>query len=359
VGKVTLQTVADMVGVSRMTVSNAFSRPDQLSDTLRTKILAAAEELGYVGPDPRARALARGRTGAVGIMITDALEESFTDEVAMQVLSGVAAELAPSGRSLTLLPSVSTGEIVPARDVPMDGALVYSCDADSAGVAWLHKRDLPVVYIDQVVADDVASVNVDDRGGARAAAQHLLDLGHRRFGAVVSVVGRPFGPVEDPAHLPIGHATHLRILGWDDALAPAGVSIPVYVQTVGYEYDESRRAARILLDRDDRPTAVLCYSDLMAAAVVHEARDLGLEVPRDLSVVGFDDSPLAQRTVPALTTVRQDSSQKGRLAVRTLLDAIDAVEAGGSSGGTVPVQHHVLPTELVVRDSTGPAPAGG
>ena len=211
--KVTLQTVADKVGVSRMTVSNAFSRPDQLSDALRTRILAAAEELGYVGPDPRARALARGRTGAVGIMITDALEESFTDEVAMQVLSGVAAELAPSGRSLTLLPSVSTGEIVPARDVPMDGALVYSCDADSAGVAWLHKRDLPVVYIDQVVAEGVPSVNVDDRGGARAAAQHLLDLGHRRFGAVVSVVGRPFGAGGGPgapAHRPRHPPAHPR-----------------------------------------------------------------------------------------------------------------------------------------------------
>ena len=353
--KVTLQTVADKVGVSRMTVSNAFSRPDQLSDALRTKILAAADELGYVGPDPRARALARGRTGAVGIMITDALEESFTDEVAMQVLAGVAAELAPSGRSLTLLPSVSTGEIVPTRDVPMDGALVYSCDADSAGVAWLHKRDLPVVYIDQVVAEGVPSVNVDDRGGARAAAQHLLDLGHRRLGAIVSVVGRPFGPVEDPAHLPIGHATHLRILGWDDALVPAGVQVVSYVQNVGYDYDEARRAARILLDLEDRPTAVLCYSDLMAAAVVHEARERGLEVPRDLSVVGFDDSPLARRTVPALTTVRQDSSQKGRLAVRTLLDAIEALESGAPALGPA-APHHVLPTELVVRDSTGPVP---
>ena len=233
----------------------------------------------------------------------------------MQVLCGVAAELAPSGRSLTLLPSLSTGDLVPARDVPMDGALVYSCDPDSAGVAWLHKRDLPVVYIDQVVAEGVPSVNVDDRGGARAAAQHLLDLGHRRFGAIVSVVERPFGPVEDPAR-PADRPRHprARSSGWNDALAPAGVQVASYVQTVGYDYDESRRAARILLDLEDRPTAVLCYSDLIAAAVVHEARDRGLEVPRDLSVVGFDDNPLARRTVPALTTVRQDSSQKGRLA---------------------------------------------
>jgi DNA-binding LacI/PurR family transcriptional regulator len=351
VGKVTLQTIADAVGVSRMTVSNAFSRPDQLSGDLRERILATADDLGYVGPDPRARALARGRTGSVGIMITDALEESFTDEVAMQVLAGVASELAPSGRSLTLLPSIGSGEIVPARDVPMDGALVYSCDPANAGVPWLHKRDLPVVYIDQVVADDVASVNVDDRGGARAAAQHLLDLGHRRFGAVVSVVGRGFGPVEDPTRLPIGHATHLRILGWDDALRPAGVGTPAYVQVTGYDYDEARRAAVLLLDRDDPPTAVLCYSDLLAEAVVDVARERGIRVPEDLSVVGFDDSPRARRMRPALTTVRQDSGEKGRLAVRTLLALLEPDAADR------PVEHHVLATELVVRDSTGPAPA--
>ena len=349
VGKVTLQTIADAVGVSRMTVSNAFSRPDQLSAELRERVLATAAELGYVGPDPRARALARGRTGSVGIMITDALEESFTDEVAMQVLAGVAAELAPSGRSLTLLPSISEGDIVPARDVPMDGALVYSCDPTNAGVSWLHKRDLPVVYIDQVVDEQVASVNVDDRGGARAAAQHLLDLGHTRFGAIVSVLGHDFGVVDDPAHLPIGHATHLRILGWDDALRPAGVADPVYVQVPRYDYDESRKAAALLLDRDDPPTAVLCYSDLMADAVVDEARERGLRVPQDLSVVGFDDSPRARRMRPALTTVRQDSSEKGRLAVRTLLRRLEADDG--------PVEHHVLPTELVVRDSTGPVPA--
>ncbi len=349
-GKVTLQTIADQVGVSRMTVSNAFSRPDQLSGDLRERILATADELGYVGPDPRARALARGRTGSVGIVITDALERSFTDEVAMQVLSGVAGELRETGRSLTLLPSVTTGDLVPTRDVPMDGALVYACDPGSAGVPWLHKRDLPVVYVDQLVVGDVASVNVDDRGGARAAAQHLLDLGHRRIGALISLVHHGFGPLDDPASLPLDHATHLRVLGWEDALHDAGLPSPAYVQVPAYDYEISRRAARLLLERDDRPTAVLCYSDLIAEAVLDEAAELGLRVPDDLSVVGFDDSPRARRTHPALTTVRQDSTEKGRLAVRTLLELIGA-------GPTDEVPHHVLATELVVRDSTGPAPA--
>src|SRR6478609_11805154 len=122
--RMTLQTVADKVGVSRMTVSNAFSRPDQLSASLRDRILAAAEDLGYVGPDPSARALAKGTTGAVGIMLTDVDQYAFTDEVATRFLGSIAEQLVPSGLAMTLLSTVGAGGVIPARDVPMDGAVV-------------------------------------------------------------------------------------------------------------------------------------------------------------------------------------------------------------------------------------------
>ena len=123
----TLQTVADHVGVSRMTVSNAFSRPDQLSADLRRRILEAADELGYAGPDPAARALARGTTGAVGVLLTDNLQDAFTDEVAALFFGAVARELESSGLALTLLSSSGdTGGSghIPARDIPLDGPSV-------------------------------------------------------------------------------------------------------------------------------------------------------------------------------------------------------------------------------------------
>ena len=130
--RVTLQTIADRLGVSRMTVSNAFSRPDQLSAELRQRILDAAAELGYVGPDPAARALARGTTGAVGVLLTDSLQYAFTDEVATGFLAAVADELAETGLALTLLTSNGRDDdVIPARDVAIDGALVYSCQSDS------------------------------------------------------------------------------------------------------------------------------------------------------------------------------------------------------------------------------------
>jgi DNA-binding LacI/PurR family transcriptional regulator len=349
-GRVTLQTVADKVGVSRMTVSNAFSRPDQLSDTLRTKILAAADELGYVGPDPSARALAKGSTGSVGVLMTDSLSYAFTDEVSTGFLSAITDQIGPTGRALTLLTSSSQGDVVPARDVPMDGALVYSCDGLSPAVEWLVRRDLPLVFVDQDPPQDRPTVNVDDRGGARAAAQHLLDLGHRRIGILTGEKAGPHGEVG--GELVSGHyVSQQRLLGWTDALRAAGVE-PVIVREPMTPEDAAYAGARILLERDRRPSGILCHSDVMAHWVVRAAEDLGLTIPGDLSVVGFDDNPLARRIRPELTTVWQPIAEKGQVAAAALTTAIDAAQAGRVQ----PAEHVVLPTELVVRGSTGPAP---
>jgi len=351
-GRVTLQTVADRVGVSRMTVSNAFSRPDQLSAPLRGRILAAAEELGYVGPDPAARALARGTTGSVGVLLTDSLTFAFTDEVATRFLGAITAELAPSGLALTLLSSSAAGEVVPARDVPMDGALVYSCDSDSAAVDWLNRRGLPVVYVDQTPVPGASSVNVDDRGGARAAAEHLVELGHRRVAILTSEKAGPHG-VEVAPDLPsYHHVSRQRMLGWLDALIPAGVE-PLVIRVPLKSEEAAYAAATALLDRQRPPTALLCFSDVLARGALRAADDAGMRIPEDLSVVGFDDNPLGRRMRPALTTVRQDVAGKGRAATSALIAAIDSAR----SGETVPPRQMLLPTELVVRDSTGPAPS--
>jgi DNA-binding LacI/PurR family transcriptional regulator len=347
--RVTLQTIADRVGVSRMTVSNAFSRPDQLSAELRARILTAAEELGYAGPDPAARALARGTTGAVGVLLTDSLRDAFTDEVATTFLGAIAEELAPTGLALTLLSASEHAGMIPARDVPMDGALVYSCNTESTAVDWLTRRKLPIVFVDQVAVPGIASINIDDRTGAKAAAQHLVDLGHRRIDIVTSNPTGPPGIVTDPPGAAISHVAKQRMLGWQDALDLAGIR-PTVVQELHGDARSGEEAARLLLDRPEPPTAVLCFSDVMAYGVVQTAQARGLRVPQDLSVVGFDDNPLAQRMRPALTTVRQDVAAKGRAAASALTAAISRARTGSNGR----VRHVLLPTELVIRDSTAP-----
>jgi DNA-binding LacI/PurR family transcriptional regulator len=350
--RVTLQTIADRLGVSRMTVSNAFSRPDQLSAELRERVLATARELGYVGPDPAGRALARGTTGAVGVLLTDSLQYSFDDEVATAFMRAVVDELAPTGFALTLLTSHEREDVVPARDVAMDGALVYSCRPDSAARDWLLRRQLPVVFVDQDPVPGTTSINVDDRGGARAAAQHLVDLGHRRVAIITLAVGDLPGIVDDPVATAVGHPQRQRMFGWLDALEAAGVR-PTVVQAAANGDDEAIAAARMVLVAEPRPTAVLCFSDVLGLGVLTVAEELGLAVPDDLSVVGFDDSPVARRSRPPLTTVRQDVAAKGHLAAEALLKAIDHRRSGTKAA----VRHRTIPTELVVRRSTGPARA--
>ncbi len=351
--RVTLQTIADRVGVSRMTVSNAFSRPDQLSPALRARILSAAEELGYAGPDPAARALAKGSTGAIGVLLTDSLQVAFTDEFATGFLAAVAGALGPTGLALTLLTtSPEQHEVIPARDVAIDGALIYSCDPGSAATVWLRRRNLPMVLVDQEPEAGIPSVNIDDRGGARAAAAHVLELGHRRIAILSSSAIGPFGRLSTTELDGLSNTTRARLSGWLDVLVPAGVT-PVILQQRPYLPETEAAAARALLALPERPTAVLCFSDAVAATMVRTAQEAGLRVPQDLSVVGFDDSPVATRLEPALTTVHQDVTAKGRAAVDALTAEIKRRAVGDAGRRADDV---LLPTRLVIRNTTASPP---
>lgn len=351
--RVTLQTIADVVGVSRMTVSNAFSRPDQLSKELRARVLAAARELGYPGPDPAARALARGTTGAVGILLTDSLRYAFTDEVATGFLGAIADELAPTGLAITLLSSEDHGDVVPARDIAIDGAIVYSCRPQSIARDWLVRRNIPLVFVDQDPAPGIASINVDDRGGAKAAAEHLIELEHRNI-AIVTLDerfdadsrsdedgGREAGPQPYPLRQ--------RMLGWMDALEAVGIEPRVVELPAHTDIDAATAAEALLGDADRRPTAVLCYSDVLAVGVASAAHRLGLDIPDQLSIVGFDDSPAARRHDPPLTTVHQDIHEKGRITAAALAVAITPGAVHDPENDQV-----TLPTELIVRGTTAP-----
>lgn len=346
-----------------MTVSNAFSRPDQLSAALREKILAAAAELGYAGPDPAARTLARGSTGTVGILFHGTPRHTLSDGLAALFLAVVAEELGRDGLALTLLPNLGTRDVEPVRDVAMDGAIIYACSPVDEHVEWLHRRQLPLVFVDQPPDDRFPSVNVADRAGACAAATHLVEFGHRRIALLAAAPGRvrrhrdprlaasggDSGSSAAAANPDDRYVPRERLRGWRDALGPAGITpVPLYVEESGGE--AAYEAARELLAAPDRPTAVLAFSDTLAADVLQAAADLRLRVPADVSVIGFDDSPLARRLTPALTTVRQDAVAKGSTAAAELVAAIRARRVGDAA----PARHHLLATELVLRDTTAP-----
>lgn len=345
---VTLQTLADALGVSKMTVSNAFSRPDQLSATLRDRVLQAAAAAGYAGPHPAARALSGGRSHTIGVILRGSLRNALTDYVPAGLVGAVADEFGASGSAITLLSGASADADSVVEHLALDGALV--CSERAAGLPWLTKRRVPLVYVDLDPDETMSSVNLDERAGARLGVQHLADLGHREI--AICTVGDGVGQsvVRDgsrPVRTPSNFVAAERLRHWRAALRQAGVK-----PLIGQTSDDAYALARAVLRSMPRPTAVLCYSDRIASEVMAAAVDLGLSVPDDLSVVGFDDSPIATAVRPGLTTVRQDAFAKGLAAARELKRVIDA----GRSGEPFTPTHATLPVRLVVRESTAPPP---
>lgn len=347
VARVTLASIAEAVGVSVSTVSNAFNRPDQLSEALRDRILEAARALGYGGPDPVARTLRRGRVGAIGIIFDPPLSYAFTDPAAVLTLEGVAGACEQAGAGLVLVPRSGDDEGALVRSALVDGFIAYCGTDDDPRIAAIEDRGVPYVRVDASRAD-LPWVGIDDRGAARAAAEHLLGLGHRRL-SILTLPLRPDGREGrvdgEREALAASFVTAERLAGYREAIEAAGLAWRdvVVEERQPNGFDAGFRGAGSVLDRAPRPTGILAMSDELALGALEAARQRGVDVPRELSVIGFDDTPPASRAHPALTTIHQPHGEKGAVAARLLL----APDSG-------PTQVE-LPTRLVVRASTGPA----
>jgi DNA-binding LacI/PurR family transcriptional regulator len=350
--KPTLQTVANAMGVSRSTVSNAYSRPDQLSPELRERILDTARRLGYAGPHPTARSLRRGRAGAIGVLFTGNLSHAFTDPYAVQFLRGLAAAAEERRTSLLLVPVALDDPQAAAQalnEAAVDGFCVY-CASDWRGsLDIIRGRGLPMVTTENPAeaGPDALVVSIDERAATRALGDHVTALGHRRLAVLADFVvpERTTGPVyvPDPEALPY-YLTRERICGYRDALVAAGGtwSDVLVLNAAENTRAEGAAAAGYALDRPDPATALLACSDVLALGALDALAERGRRPGRDVSVAGFDDIPAA--AAAGLTTVRQPSSDKGRIAGELLLDLPEEPER----------RRVVLPTELIVRTSTGP-----
>jgi DNA-binding LacI/PurR family transcriptional regulator len=356
--KVTLVTIAETVGVSPATVSNAYNRPHKLSPALRERILAAARELGYPGPDPAARSLRRGRAGSIGLLFGETLTYVFQDPAAIEFLRGLAEGTARHNTSLQLIAALDADEQEGAASLLanaiVDGLVVWTLPERHPLLRLARERNIPLVIHGSPRLDGVPFVGIDNRAAARAAAEHLLQLGHRSL----AVISQPFGSSRrarhrDPATTgrPSYRVTRERLAGYRaaaDAATPRPEALDVY-EVAQNSRDEGRRAGLALLQAIPRPTAVLAMSDELAVGALAAARELGLRVPEDLSLVGWDDLPSARAGDPALTTVRQSLYEQGRTCAQLLLTATRGEIAADDL-------LHLAPWQLITRDSTGPPP---
>ncbi len=324
-------------GVSRTTVSFVLNgvRNANISDETRERVLVAVEELGYV-PDAAAQTLASGRTQTIGLLFARGDPHVTAGPTHLQIIEGLMGIARQFGVRL-LVDSVQHAETANAylkltRTKRIDGLILFDLRVDDPALRELVDDSFPIVLLGHLPDTNMCSVEFDNRGGARAAVEHLLAQGHSRVG----VIGH--GP---PTYTGVAE----RVAGYRDALEAAGITFDERLVRYGdFGPDSGFAAATSLLDAPVRPTALFVSSDVVAFGALAAIYERGLAIPDDVAIVGFDDNPLARFAHPPLTTVRIDFHEMGRQAGALLLDLIlGRVEAG---------RELCLPAELVVRASS-------
>jgi DNA-binding LacI/PurR family transcriptional regulator len=352
---VTMKDVAMAAGVSQASVSYAYSGSPRVSPAQREHIFKVAADLGYSGPNVAGSSLRLGRIGAVGVLIPGSLALAVEDPSTMLLMRGIAEVGELADVALTLLP-VDTrlddgrGPVQPAalRGL-VDGVVMHCLSDDHPVVAAVRARGIPAVAIDSPRLPGLPYVTVDHREAGARQLEHVLALGHRRIGVITDRLGRIAAPgfrywSEGAA----SNETYLRerLAGYRRAMADhdVPVSAVALIEAADIDMRSGQAAANLLID-EFGPTAIVTTSDVHAVATLRALSARGLGAPTDVSVVGFDDAPIAE--LVGLTTMRQPLQDKGATAAKMLLDLI----AGQSR------RRSLKSTELVVRSSTGPAPA--
>ncbi len=347
--RATLAQVAARAGVSVSTASLAFSGAGPVSASTRDRVLAAAEELHYAGPDPRARSLRQGRSGIVGVIMEQRVLAAFRDPLQVTVLDGIAQETTAQGRGLLLLSDIGAS-VEAIGTAPMDAAILLGFSTRiERTVELLRRRDLPAIAIGGPDSG-LLSVSIDDEAASATGARHLAELGHRD----VAIAALPLVNV-DPDGAAARRGT-TSVPSAADRTTESGPSVgspgpltaaaeragtvtvtldrlrgvrSVYPSVTGWvaagsSVRDGMTAGHALLDDPaTRPTAVIAQSDLLAAGIIKAADELGLSVPDDLSVIGFDGIVL-DRVIPHdLTTLVQPAAEQGRAAGRAVMDLLE------------------------------------
>jgi DNA-binding LacI/PurR family transcriptional regulator len=342
--KLTIKDVARLLDVSTATVSNAFNRPDQLSEQLRQRILGECRRMGYAGPSAAARNLRTGRSGIVGVVLAESLRYSFVDPVASQFLAGVSEVLDQRHCNMLLFSVLEMDASSKHRlqESMVDGYLVYGFSGKGRTYQRLLAQPKRVVAVDLKLGD-YTSVNVDNYSGARRSAEHALAHAPEHIailGLKLLATDRVCRVRDNELYDEGSSVAVSRLNGYLDAIRASGRelsaeriwNVPENSHSLAYQ------AAREALLSAPRPTLLLCASDAIAIAALRAALQLGIRVPEMLHIVGFDGIPEASILHPTLTTVSQQSAEKGRLAARILLGEIEDRDV-------------LLPTELVIGES--------
>jgi LacI family transcriptional regulator len=335
--------VAKLAGVSQSTVSLVLNGVvgSRIGEKSRRRVLDAARRLDY-HPNASARSLVRQRAGVLGLVLRQHSDFLGANAFLPRVIAGLTSVTVPAGYKLLVEPIEDVTRpdayIQLAREAHVDGMILSGVHTDDDQLRRLSERDFPVVLWGRLPGSDLPFVDVDNRAAARTAVEHLISLGHRRIACITN------GPATDAA-------SAARLDGYRDALEAAGLTFAAALVRYGdFEERSGTEAMLELLALSPRPTAAFVASDEVALGAIKATRALGLRVPDDVALVGFDDLPISEFVDPALTTVRLPARAIGAQAGSMLIELITS---------NVEPESRFLPTELVIRDSCGARREGG
>ena len=335
--RATSRDVAKLAGVSQATVSLVLNSVPgaRISGHSRDRVIDAARQLDY-HPNASARSLVRQKAGVLGLVLRQHNDFLGANAFLPRVIAGLTSVTVPAGLRLLIEPieDVSQPDAYSslAREAHVDGMILSGVRSDDEQLRGLSESEFPVVLWGRLTGSDLPFVDVDNVAAAKTAVEHLIALGHRRIGCITN------GPPQDTA-------SASRLEGYRIALEARGLEYdPAIVRYGDFEERSGTEAMRELLGTDPRPSAVFVASDEVALGALKAARAMGLRVPQDIALVGFDDLPISEFVDPALTTMRVPARAIGAQAARMLIELI--------TSGTTPASM-LLPTELVIRDSCG------
>ncbi len=330
----TIKDIAQSLKLSMSTVSYALNGgPRSVSEDVRRKVALRARELGY-RPNKIAKSLATGRAHAIALVPPQVSEDWFLSPYLILAFNGVVKEAGRRGLDVVVYTAVEEADpsevMAKFQDGRVDGVIFVAPFVDKQLHSFASTCPLPSAAITGQPVDGISSFCVDNERGIRLSLQHLYGLGHRK---IAHIAGR--------RGLQDAEARRMAFLNFADEMELC--QSPGYCEEGDFTIEGGRRAMRQLLSLPERPTAVVCANDEMAIGALKQAANMGIRVPHDVSVTGFDDSPNSSFVIPSLTTVRQPIMSMGEAAVGALASLI--------AGDPYP-SLTIFPTELIVRDST-------
>ncbi len=339
----TIKDIARLSGYSKTAVSFAFNDPKRISKAAHEQILEVAAKIGYI-PDPMARNFSLRRHRSIGFLLPQIIHYSLRNPYMMQVIQGIGSVCQKYGYTLTIIPPLNESITEAVRNAVVDGMITIGMKVGMEIVEIMTQRQLPFVTIDGTPAPNIPSVNIDDESAAYDIMRRVLAQGHRDI-VIISLPDDAFATDET---LDIS-VPALRMKGYDRALKDAGLSLKsdsVTTMTCECTLEDGKHTAHIISKLKKRPTAIVAMSDIVAIGCIIYLDEHGVQVPSDISIVGFDNIQESILVTPRLTTVDQPASDKGYMAAEVLFRLIN--------GQSCEDFRMNIPYRVIPRNSLGP-----